>query len=88
MKMRTFATSVALIGLVLSPPAALAEAGSSDCSHLARQVTAALEANADSPNYRAAKIEAGNGRTLCDANEFDMGVAHYQKALDLLGVAH
>jgi hypothetical protein len=55
---------------------------------MSRQVSAALEANSDSPNLRAAQIEASNGRTLCSANEFDKGVAHYQKALDLLGQAH
>ncbi len=88
MKIRMFVTTIALAGLVLSPSVATAEAGSSDCSHLARQVAAALDANTGSPNYRAAQTEAGNGRTLCSANQYDMGVAHYQKALDLLGAAH
>jgi hypothetical protein len=88
MKFRTFATTIALAGLVMSPAAAVAQAGSSDCTHLARLVNEALKANSDSPKYRAAQVEAGNGRTLCGANEYDMGVAHYQKALDLLGVAH
>lgn len=86
MRMGILATTVLAVCALSS--SAFAEAESSDCSRLSRQVAAALDANSDSPNIRAAQIEAGNGRTLCSANEYDKGVAHYQKALDLLGQAH
>ena len=86
MNVKLFAT--AAVAVCALSPSAFADAGSSDCSRLSRQVTVALDANGDSPNIRVAQIEASNGRTLCSANEFDKGVAHYQKALDLLGQAH
>ncbi len=83
MSVRRIATMV-LAASIFAPSMALADAGASDCSRLSRKVTAALAANSGSPNYHAAQIEAGNGRTLCSVNEYDRGVVHYQKALELL----
>jgi hypothetical protein len=55
------------------------------CLHLSKQVASALEANQQSPNYRAAADEQSAGRTYCLSGVYTLGVAHYEKALNYLG---
>ena len=82
---KTF-TAMALAGstMLLSSGAFADGANYATCSHLADQVAAALSAGTNSPNYYKARNDANNGHAACSANNYDMGVAYYQKALDLL----
>ncbi len=55
------------------------------CTHMADQVATALKAHMDAPGYRTAKADADNGHAACAANNYDAGVAYYQKALTEIG---
>ena len=60
-------------------------AGISNCVHLSKQVAAAI----DSAQAGKAKDDAAAqqliGRQYCAISMYDRGVAHYSKALELLG---
>ena len=55
------------------------------CLHLSKQVASALEANQQSPNYKAAAGEESTGQQYCRRGFYAAGIAHYQKALSDLG---
>ncbi|HTQ13003.1 MAG TPA: hypothetical protein VMH86_03935 [Rhizomicrobium sp.] len=55
------------------------------CTHAAEAVRDAMSANASSANMAEAQKEQGYGRQFCNNQLYDRGVAHYQRALDLLG---
>ena len=56
------------------------------CLDMAHQVKAALDANAQSPNYLQAVKEQGYGRDFCANSFYQSGISHYNHALELLGV--
>ena len=55
------------------------------CLHLSKKVASALEANQQSPNYKAAVDEQSAGRSFCFSGVYATGIAHYEKALSYLG---
>ncbi len=57
------------------------------CLHLSKQVSDALAANAQSPNFKAASDEEKAGRQFCMSGVYNIGMDHYSKALDLLGAS-
>ena len=86
----SFKKSIAAVALVAGAFAAstsLAEepANTTGCLHLSKQVTGALNANQQSPNYKAASDEQSLGRQYCMNGLYSLGVAHYEKALSDLG---
>lgn len=88
----TFAKAAALaafVAVVLSGSGALAQEPENTvgCLHMSKQVADALAANPQSANYKDAVDQQKAGRQFCMSNVFDIGIAHYEKALDLLGAA-
>lgn len=57
------------------------------CLHMSQKVSDALATNASSPNFRAASDESKAGRSFCQSGVYNIGIRHYSKALDLLGVS-
>ena len=57
------------------------------CLHMSHKVADALSANASSPNFQAASDENKAGRSFCQSGVYNIGIQHYSKALDLLGVS-
>jgi hypothetical protein len=76
---------VALTTLALAPAANAADARLTDCVHLSKQVSAALEAAQPGTSTDAAREQASAGRSLCGSQMYALGVARYTKALQLLG---
>ena len=56
------------------------------CLHMSQKVADALAANASSPNFKEASDENKAGHSFCQSGVYNIGIAHYSKALDLLGV--
>ncbi len=56
------------------------------CLRMSQKVADALAANASSPNFKEATDESKAGRSYCQSGVYNIGIAHYSKALDLLGV--
>ncbi|HEY1632551.1 MAG TPA: hypothetical protein VGF56_14645 [Rhizomicrobium sp.] len=80
--------AVAVLSSGLMAGAAHAEtfaANMGGCNHAASAVRDAVTANAQSANLADAQKEQGLGREFCNNQLYDRGVAHYQKALELLG---
>lgn len=78
--------AIALASGVFAASSSFAQepANTTGCLHLSRQVASALGSNPQSPNYKAAADEQSVGRQYCMNGLYTLGVAHYQKALDLL----
>jgi hypothetical protein len=57
------------------------------CLHMSQKVADALAANQSSPNFKAASDENKAGHSYCQSGVYNVGIAHYSKALDLLGVS-
>lgn len=57
------------------------------CLHMSQKVADALASNSSSPNFKAATDESKAGRSFCQSGVYNIGIAHYSKALDLLGVS-
>ncbi|MEI9990651.1 MAG: hypothetical protein WDM86_11485 [Rhizomicrobium sp.] len=57
------------------------------CLHLQKKVSAALDANQQSPNYSTAKTRARDAASFCAHGVYKIGVDGYSKALDLLGAS-
>jgi hypothetical protein len=55
------------------------------CAHMAAQVNAAMESNAQSPNLEQARHEKNDAMSFCSNQLYAQGISHYQRALDLLG---
>lgn len=66
-------------------PAAHADAKLSDCLKLQKQVFTALESAPAGNTIEEARSEANAARSFCAAHLYTQGVAHYSKALGLLG---
>ena len=76
---------VALSTLAFVPAANAADARLTDCVQLSKQVSVALEAAQPGNSTAAARQQASVGRTFCGSQMYAQGVAHYTKALQLLG---
>lgn len=81
--------AVALLGLGLGVTAASAEDSITvvNCLSMADQVKVALGGNENSSNFEAARKERMYGQEFCTNGNYARGVAHYTRALQLLGVA-
>lgn len=64
-------------------PAANA-AGLSDCLHMAKEVSQALNKAEPGHTKDAAQAQANAGRSYCMSSMYDRGVARYAQALQLL----
>lgn len=83
MKTLHWAAALTVATLAFAP---LAEAaGLSDCIAMSKQVSAALESAQPSSATDAAKGQAAAGRSYCASQMYAQGVAHYSRALQLLG---
>ncbi len=76
---------VAVSVLALAPAANAADARLKDCVQLSKQVTAALETAQPGSTTDTARQEANTGHNYCGIQMYAYGVAHYTKALQLLG---
>lgn len=81
MKFVTIAVVCAAFALV---PAANA-AGLNDCVQMGKKASEALTAAQPSDSTDAAKAQVNAGRSYCASAMYAQGVAHYSKALQLLG---
>jgi len=57
------------------------------CLHMQKKVSAALDANQQSPNYSEAKSQAQGAAGFCSQGLYKIGVSGYSKALELLGAS-
>ncbi len=57
------------------------------CRHMAKKVSAALDANQQSPNFDAARRSARDAQSFCIFGVYKNGIDSYSKALQLLGVS-
>lgn len=83
--MKTFHWAAALVIATLAIAPAAQAAGLSECISMAKQVSAALESAQPGNNTAAAKDQAAAGRSFCASQMYTQGVAHYSRALQLLG---
>lgn len=86
---RTAASATALCLMLAATGTIAAQASepptSIGCLHMAKKVTAALDANQQSPNYQAARDEAQGAQTFCTSGFYQQGVDRYSKVLAMLG---
>ncbi len=73
--------SLAAAGMAVAQPA-----NTVGCIHLSKQVSDALDAHASSDNYKAARDEQSVGQRACLDGRYSVGISHYSKALEMLGV--
>jgi len=87
MSLHKYIAAIALASSTLAATSSFAQepANPIGCLHLSKEVAGALEANQQSPNYRAAADEQSAGRQYCQSGVYTLGVAHYEKALGYLG---
>ena len=88
-----FVNSIALAVLVGAGVTVASSASFADepyntigCLHMSQKVADALAANQSSPNFKAASDENKAGKSFCQSGVYNIGIGHYSKALDLLGV--
>ena len=86
MKIATWTTYAALAAAVFAfvPAANADDATLSDCTHVARQVSQALDKAQSTDKRTAARNEQKAGHYYCMQAKYDKGVAHYNRALQLL----
>jgi hypothetical protein len=63
------------------------ETGLAGCVHMSKQVSQALEANPQSPNYNDAHDLKVSGSDFCRTGLYAQGLQRYTKALELLGTS-
>ena len=81
--MKSAAFAVAAAMLAFAPMANAA--GLTDCVHMAKQVSQAMDSAQPGKSTDDARQQANAGRSYCAAQMYAQGVAHYAKALQLLG---
>lgn len=69
----------------VAPAANAAEAKLRDCLEMDKRVTQAIEQAQPGQAVDSARLAATAGRTFCNQARFNLGVARYTKALQLLG---
>ena len=77
--------AAALTGLMFASAAYAADANVGDCVHLSKQVATAIEAAQPGQIKDNALAQQRFGRDFCAVSMYKKGVAHYAKALELLG---
>ena len=82
---RTAFASIAAVCATLAFAPTASAAGISDCVHMAKQVSSALDAAQPGQATDDARTQANAGRSYCASSMFAQGVARYSKALQLLG---
>jgi hypothetical protein len=91
MRSMKFAASVVALSLGLGMTVASANAQQmatvQSCLNVAAQVKTALDANAQSANFEDAMKERNYGLAFCNGGYYAKGVSHYNRALEILGVA-
>ena len=75
----------AFTGLMVASAAYAADANVGDCIHMSKQVASALDAAQPGKAVNDARAQQRFGRDFCAVSMYDKGVAHYAKALELLG---
>lgn len=75
------------LGVASSPANAQQVASLSACLSLAARVKTALDADTQSAKYHEAQQERTYGREFCTNGFYAKGIAHYEHALQLLGVS-
>jgi len=85
MKFATLTATLAIAMFALAPAASAADARLSDCIQMAKKVSAALDIAQPGTAADQARDQADVGRNYCAARLYAQGVAHYSKALQLLG---
>jgi hypothetical protein len=75
------------VGLAAASANAEQVASVSSCLSVAQQVKTALDSNAQSSSYQDAMKERNYGLEFCNAGFYAKGITHYNRALELLGVA-
>lgn len=83
-KALTIAT-VLVAGLGFAASASAGDARMSDCVHMAKQASTAIDAAQPGDTTDQAKDLVRNARSFCATSQYDRGVALYSKALSLLG---
>jgi hypothetical protein len=87
MKLAHWTAVLTLATLAVAPVANAADARLSDCTSMAKQVAAALEAAQPGQQADTARVQANAGRNFCAIGLYPLGVARYSKALQVLGKA-
>lgn len=90
MRFKTILTCAAVAAFVSGVSAASAQdqvASVSSCLKLSDQVKTALQNGQQSANYDSAKKEGRYGLEYCNNAFYAQGIQHYERALQLLGVA-
>jgi len=77
--------AAAMTGLMFGSAASAADANLSDCVHMAKQVSAAIGTAQPGKAKDDAVVEQHAGQSYCGFSMYAQGVAHYAKALQLLG---
>jgi hypothetical protein len=85
MKLANWTAVLTVATLALAPVAHAADARLADCISMAKQVSAALDSAQTSTTTDEAKTQAAAGRSYCASQMYAQGVAHYSRALQLLG---
>lgn len=85
MKLVNWSAALTFAALIIASGANAADARLSDCIHLGKQAAAAVESAQPGNRTDQAKVEIQAGRTYCASQMYAQGVAHYSKALQLLG---
>jgi len=83
-KRAAFASIAAVCASLAFAPLASAS-GISDCVHMAKQVSSAIASAQPGKATDDAREQADAGRSYCATSLYAQGVAHYSKALQLLG---
>jgi hypothetical protein len=86
MKLVNLTAALTVATLAFAPLAHAGDAKLADCIAMAKQVSAALE-QAQPGSAAEASREAAAGRSYCATRMYGQGVAHYSRALHLLGKA-
>ncbi|MGC9952875.1 MAG: hypothetical protein ABSD21_01160 [Rhizomicrobium sp.] len=82
---KTVFAAAAFTGLMFASAAYAADASIGDCVHLSRQVASAIDAAQSGKAKDDARAQQRFGREYCAFSMYEKGVAHYVKALELLG---
>ena len=77
--------AAAFAGLMVASAAYAADASLGDCVHMSKQVASAIDAAQPGKAKDDALILQRAGRDYCAVSMYEKGVAHYTKALELLG---
>jgi hypothetical protein len=85
MKLINWTAIVTVAAIAFAPAASAANANLTSCIKMAKEVSAALESAQPGDSTDAARGQATAGRNSCASQMYAQGVAHYSKALQLLG---